>query len=59
MLENAGFIVDSIGLIYRPTVLPTGMEAWIKLFADPFLRALLPEQQAQVSKLFKSAVGRS
>ena len=40
-LERHGFAVQSIGLIPRPTPLPTGMAAWLGVFANPFL-ALVP-----------------
>lgn len=36
-LEAAGFTVDAIGLIPRPTPLPTGMRGWLDTFANPFL----------------------
>lgn len=43
-LERAGFRIESIQLIPRPTPLPTGMEEWLKTFALPFLKDL-PESQ--------------
>ena len=39
-LEAAGFRVDSIALVPRPTPLPTGMAGWLATFANPFLAAL-------------------
>jgi trans-aconitate methyltransferase len=39
-LENHGFQVETIALIPRPTPLPTGMEGWLRTFADPFLHGL-------------------
>ena len=36
MLETAGFRVGRIGLFPRPTPLPTGMIAWLKVFRMPF-----------------------
>jgi SAM-dependent methyltransferase len=39
-LERYGFAVESIDLIPRPTPLPTGMEAWLENFADPFLQSV-------------------
>ncbi|WP_395678867.1 class I SAM-dependent methyltransferase [Inquilinus sp.] len=36
-LEAQGFRVDSIGLVPRPTPLPTGMRGWLGTFANPFL----------------------
>jgi len=43
-LERAGFRVDHIALIPRPTPLPTGMRGWLETFAIPFTKAL-PEVQ--------------
>jgi trans-aconitate methyltransferase len=43
-LERAGFRVDYIALIPRPTPLPTGMRGWLETFALPFTKAL-PEEQ--------------
>lgn len=39
-LEAAGFRVESIALVPRPTSLPTGMAGWLATFANPFLAAL-------------------
>ncbi|HXH48257.1 MAG TPA: methyltransferase domain-containing protein [Terriglobia bacterium] len=39
-LENAGFRVDSIDLIPRPTILPTNMRGWLETFAGPFFQVL-------------------
>jgi trans-aconitate methyltransferase len=39
-LENAGFRVDSIDLILRPTILPTNMRGWLETFAGPFFQVL-------------------
>lgn len=36
-LEAQGFRVDSIGLVPRPTPLPTGMRGWLDTFANPFM----------------------
>ena len=43
-LERAGFRVDYIALIPRPTPLPTGMRGWLETFAIPFTNAL-PESE--------------
>lgn len=43
-LERAGFRVESIELIPRPTILPTNMHGWLETFAGPVLK-VLPEQQ--------------
>jgi hypothetical protein len=45
-LERAGFEVDYIELIPRPTPLPTNMGGWIELFAQPFLNRLTADQRA-------------
>ena len=39
-LEAAGFRVQCIGLVPRPTPLPTGMEGWLRTFGGPFLRGM-------------------
>ena len=43
-LERAGFSVDSIELIPRPTILPTDMRGWLETFAGPFFQ-VLPQQE--------------
>ncbi|XGA79525.1 class I SAM-dependent methyltransferase [Halomonas sp. CH40] len=40
LLETAGFHVDSIELIPRPTPLPTGIGGWLETFASPFMHGL-------------------
>jgi len=47
-LERAGFKVDYIELIPRPTPLPTNMGGWIELFAQPFLNRLPADQRSSV-----------
>ncbi|WP_369413029.1 hypothetical protein [Halomonas alkalisoli] len=42
-LKAAGFTIDSIELIPRPTPLPTGMAGWLATFANPFLHGLEEE----------------
>jgi trans-aconitate methyltransferase len=39
-LEAAGFAIDEIGIIPRPTPLPAGLEAWLDAFAEDFLSAV-------------------
>jgi trans-aconitate methyltransferase len=41
-LNRAGFQIDYIALIPRPTPLPTGMRGWLETFAIPFTN-VLPE----------------
>ena len=44
-LERAGFRVESIALIPRPTPLPTGMRGWLETFAIPFTKSVAPEKR--------------
>jgi len=39
-LEDAGFTVEEIVIVPRPTILPTGVEAWLDTFAEDFLGAV-------------------
>ena len=41
-LEGAGFTVTEIGIFPRPTVLASGIAAWLDNFAEDFLAALRP-----------------
>jgi SAM-dependent methyltransferase len=41
-LEAAGFTVDEIGILPRPTPLSAELEAWLDTFAEDFLGALPP-----------------
>jgi trans-aconitate methyltransferase len=43
-LEHAGFRVEYIELIPRPTQLPTGMRGWLETFAMPFTK-IVPEKK--------------
>jgi trans-aconitate methyltransferase len=43
-LDRAGFQVDYIELIPRPTPLPTGMRGWLETFAIPFTKTLAAEK---------------
>jgi len=47
VLEAAGFHVDYVEVIPRPTPLPAGMRAWLEVFANRFCAALLPDQRDQ------------
>jgi SAM-dependent methyltransferase len=42
-LESAGFQVDSIALIPRPTPQPGDVRAWLETFGESFLSAVPPE----------------
>src|SRR5690349_12089250 len=46
-LEAAGFHVDYVAIIPRPTPLPTGMRAWLGTFASRFCDALPAEERDQ------------
>lgn len=45
-LERAGFQVEYIALIPRPTPLPTGMRGWLETFAIPFTNSVAEEGRA-------------
>ena len=45
-LEGAGFTVTEIGIFPRPTVLASGIAAWLDNFAEDFLAALRPPDRA-------------
>ena len=56
-LDAAGFTVEHISIIPRPTTLPTGIEAWLDTFAEEFL-GVVPEQhrpqaRAEVADLLR------
>ena len=44
-LEAAGFSVDYIELIPRPTPLPTNMAGWLELFGQPLFNRLPPNER--------------
>jgi trans-aconitate methyltransferase len=46
LLEAAGFTVQSIDLIPRPTPLPNGMESWLNTFRNGVLDQLNPSDRA-------------
>ena len=48
LLEEAGFTVQSINLIPRPTPLPNGMESWLNTFRNGVLDRLNPIDRAAV-----------
>jgi SAM-dependent methyltransferase len=51
-LETAGFRVDSIALIPRPTPLPGDIIGWLEIFAQSFLQGLSRnEQQAYLEEV--------
>jgi trans-aconitate methyltransferase len=46
-LERAGFRIEYIELIPRPTPLPTGMRGWLETFAIPFTNSLPRQTRAE------------
>jgi trans-aconitate methyltransferase len=46
LLEEAGFTIQSINLIPRPTPLPNGMESWLNTFRNGVLDQLNPTDRA-------------
>jgi trans-aconitate methyltransferase len=46
LLEAAGFTIESISLIPRPTPLPNGMESWLNTFRNGVLDQLNPTDRA-------------
>jgi SAM-dependent methyltransferase len=49
-LERAGFTLQSITLIPRPTPLPTGIAGWLQTFAGPFVSAFPEQDRAAIVK---------
>jgi trans-aconitate methyltransferase len=46
-LETAGFTVEHIAIIPRPTALPAGIEAWLDTFAEDFLGAVAAQDRSR------------
>lgn len=46
VLEDAGFVVETIALIPRPTPLPTDVRGWLETFAGSFLGVLPQSERA-------------
>jgi trans-aconitate methyltransferase len=47
LLESKGFVVKSIGLIPRPTLLPGDVSGWLKTFAHKYIHALPVTERKQ------------
>lgn len=47
-LESAGFEVESIGLIPRPTPLPTGIRGWLETFGGPYFADVPLENRGEL-----------
>jgi hypothetical protein len=56
-LEEAGFAVEDIRIVPRPTVLPTSIEPWLDTFAGAFFKGLPPADRslarAEVAELLR------
>lgn len=48
VLGDAGFTVEYIELIPRPTPLPTGIRGWLETFGKPFLEGVPEEEQSSM-----------
>jgi len=44
-LEAAGFAVEEIAIIPRPTPIDAGLDAWLEAFAEDFLNPLSPDDR--------------
>jgi trans-aconitate methyltransferase len=55
-LERAGFRVDSIALIPRPTPLPGDVIAWLETFAQSFLQGLAGDARAEYLQEIRAAL---
>jgi SAM-dependent methyltransferase len=55
-LADAGFAVDSIALIPRPTPLPGDVTAWLETFAESFAAPVPPAQRAEFFAEVREAV---
>lgn len=51
ILDEAGLAVRRIGLFPRPTVLKTGMAAWLKVFRKPFFEQYGAESEAVLAEV--------
>jgi trans-aconitate methyltransferase len=49
-LEAAGFRVDDIAIVPRPTPLAAGLDAWLDTFAEDFLSPLAPPDRAAAQR---------
>lgn len=45
LLESEGFTIRLLARLPRPTLLPTGVEAWLETFAQPFTAAFAPDER--------------
>lgn len=56
-LERAGFAIDSIAPIPRPTPLAAGMSGWLDTFAAPFLKRLPELERAAANAEVMALLG--
>jgi SAM-dependent methyltransferase len=47
-LQVHRFVLDSIALFARPTLLPTGLRGWLNTFANPFVAAAAPAERSEI-----------
>ena len=55
-LEKAGFTVQSVNLIDRPTPLPGDIEAWLDMFGDSFLNRIDPAKRPETVSAIRDAL---
>lgn len=48
LLKQHGFSIDNIALVPRPTPLDTGMDNWLRTFANPFFACIQPDSRQRV-----------
>ncbi|HEY7168339.1 MAG TPA: SAM-dependent methyltransferase, partial [Candidatus Binatia bacterium] len=56
LLTRAGFSVESIELIPRPTKLPGDIIGWLEVFAQPFTRAVAERDRTGFLEEVRTAV---
>lgn len=57
VVTKAGFIVDDVALVPRPTILPagTGMRGWLSTFTQAFLNALPEDSSVDGENVFQNS----
>jgi hypothetical protein len=48
LLRAHGFRVETIALLPRPTLLPTGLRGWLDTFANPFLAGIDAAERTEI-----------
>ncbi len=59
LLEENGFAIESLELIYRPTLLPTGIEGWLDTFAGSFLGGFESQERRAIVARVATLLGPS